>query len=236
MTQPQEEPVKTVIIGGGGFAREVADVIDAMNEIHALNELHRSIEFLGYVVDAEYGQPGMLINDKPILGGFDWLRDHVNEVSAVCAIGAPHLRMTLVERARAIGCSFFNVIHPNAVMGYGINLGTGVVICAGNILTNNIRVGDYVQINLACTIGHGAVLRNYATLAPGAHISGNVTLDEGTYVGTGANVIQKRHIGAWSIVGAGAAIIRDVAPNTTVVGVPGRVIETRQPGEYKASV
>ena len=80
------------------------------------------------------------------------------------------------------------------------------------------------------------MLYDYATLAPGVHISGNVTLDEGAYVGTGANVIEKRRIGAWSIIGAGAAIVRDVPANTTVVGIPGRVIETRQSGEHKAPV
>jgi len=52
----------------------------------------------------------------------------------------------------------------------------------------------------------------------------------GCYVGTGANINGKIHIGEWSIIGAGSTIVKDVPPNTTVVGVPGQVIKTREPG------
>jgi len=105
--------MKAVIIGAGGFAREVADVVDAMSLIPRPDP----IEFLGYIVDAKYGQPGTLVNGKPILGGFDWLQDHAMDISAVCALGAPHLRKLLVERAAATGCRFFNAIHPRCSDG-----------------------------------------------------------------------------------------------------------------------
>ena len=57
-----------------------------------------------------------------------------------------------------------------------------------------------------------------------------MTVGEGAFVGTGATVLEKICIGAWSVVGAGAVITRDVPPNSTVVGVPGRVIKTRGDG------
>jgi acetyltransferase-like isoleucine patch superfamily enzyme len=65
-------------------------------------------------------------------------------------------------------------------------------------------------------------------VAPGAHISGAVHVEEGADVGTGASVIQGITVGAWSVVGAGAAVVRDVEPHTTVVGVPASVIERRE--------
>ena len=87
-----------------------------------------------------------------------------------------------------------------------------------------------MHLNLDCTIGHDVVMADFVTLAPGVHVSGWVTLEEGCYVGTGANIIERNTIGAWSIVGAGSTIIRDVPKNTTVVGTPGNVIKTREDG------
>jgi acetyltransferase-like isoleucine patch superfamily enzyme len=47
-----------------------------------------------------------------------------------------------------------------------------------------------------------------------------VHIGRGAFLGVGANVIPKKRIGNYAIVGAGAVVIRDVPDNTTVVGVP----------------
>ena len=104
------------------------------------------------------------------------------------------------------------------------------MITAGSILTNQIRIGNHVHINLDCTIGHDAILQDFTTLAPGVHVSGNVAFGHGCYVGTGANILEKLHIGEWSIIGAGSTITKDVPANTTVVGLPGIVVKTRESG------
>jgi acetyltransferase-like isoleucine patch superfamily enzyme len=51
-------------------------------------------------------------------------------------------------------------------------------------------------------------------------LSGQVRVALGAHIGTGASVIQGIRIGAWSIVGAGAVVIRDVPAGVTAVGVP----------------
>ena len=52
-------------------------------------------------------------------------------------------------------------------------------------------------------------------------------------MGTGATIIEKIRIGAWSIVGAGSVVIRDVAANVTAVGCPARVVEERPDGWHR---
>jgi sugar O-acyltransferase (sialic acid O-acetyltransferase NeuD family) len=215
---------KIVILGAGGFAREVLDVFDACNEVG------QSYDVLGWVVDREYGSAGTMVNDKPILGDLDWLAKHSSQVLAVCSIAAPELRLDVVGRATQRGIHFCNVIHPNATLTRWVAMGEGVVVTAGCILTNQIVLGNHVHVNLDCTIGHDAILDDFVTLAPGVHVSGKVRLSAGCYVGTGANIIDRIRVGEWSIVGAGSTVIRDVPPNTTVVGVPASVIETREPG------
>ena len=212
-----------VIIGAGGFAREMLDVFDAANE------LKPTYNILGYIVGTEYGVLGTQINDKPILGDFDWFTDHT-DVLAICGVGAPEVRRKMIMRVKEYGIGFCSVIHPKAVTTRWNKIGVGSIITAGCILTNQITVGDHVHLNLDCTVGHDAVLEDFVTIAPGVHISGNVTLKTGAYIGTGANIIEKKTVGMWSVVGAGSTIVSDVPPNVTAVGTPGKVIKTREEG------
>ena len=68
---------------------------------------------------------------------------------------------------------------------------------------------------------------------PGVHLAGDVTLGEGCYVGMGTNIMQRRSIGSWTVIGAGAAVVQDLPANVTAVGVPARVIKIREEGWHE---
>lgn len=212
---------QVVLIGAGGGSRDILDILDACGR-----------DVLGFVVDPQYAVPDRIVNGRPVLGGFDWLSRHVTSVEAICGVGASQHRFQLIQRANALRAAFCSVIHPSAILTRRTDIGEGSCIGAGCVLTNNIRIGNHVQINIGCTISHDTVLDDFVTLSPGVHVAGNVTLQTGCFVGIGVNIIEKKTIGAWSIVGAGSTITQDVPPNTTVVGVPGRVIKTRPEGWY----
>ena len=159
--------------------------------------------------------------------GLEAARRQVPDARVVGGTGNPGLRRQLMEKARTAGFQFGRLIHPETKASSLVTYGEGVVVCAGNILTTNIRIGDHVQINLACTIGHDVVLDDYATLAPGVHVSGCVHLGKRVYVGTGAVIINGTPespltIGDDAVIGAAACVIRPVGAGETVVGVPGR--------------
>jgi sugar O-acyltransferase (sialic acid O-acetyltransferase NeuD family) len=221
---PRAAIERVVIIGAGGHAREVLDIFEAANAAATRYEV------LGWLVDSEHGRPGMLVHERPILGDLSWFRDHAGEALAICAIGAPELRRSVVERARRCGARFGRAVHPAAVLTPRVRLGDGVVIAAGSVLTNAIELGAHAHVNTGCTIAHDAVLGDFATLSPGVHLAGGVVIGEGSWLGTGANLIPRVRVGAWSIVGAGCTVIADVPPDSTVVGVPGRVIAQRAAG------
>jgi len=217
---------KVVIIGAGGFGREVLDVIEACNQID------ERYEPLGFIVDSRFGAPGTMVNDKPILGGFDWLEKHVGEVYVTCAVGASHLRYQLIQRAMKINCHFINLIHPSVIMTRRISMGEGVVITPACVLTNQIQIGNHVHIHSDCTIAHDVHLQDFVTVSPGVHLCGNVKVGTGSYIGTGTATVEKIQIGEWSVIGAGSVITGDIPANTTVVGVPGKVIKENEAGWY----
>ncbi len=219
---------RVVIIGAGGFARETLDVFDAMYQ-----DLDDYFEFVGFI--DEFAEPGTAILHRgKVLGGFDWFStNEAQGVKAVCAVGAPEVKRKLVNKAKALHVEFTNLIHPKTAITDHVAWGEGIIVCAGCVITNNIVIKDHVHLNLNSTVGHDAVLEDYITTAPGVHINGNNVIEEGAYLGTGANLSEKLVVGRWSRVGAGAAVMGHIPPNTTAVGCPAKVVKTREEGWYK---
>jgi sugar O-acyltransferase (sialic acid O-acetyltransferase NeuD family) len=207
------------IYGAGGFAREVAWLVE---QVAAAG---RDTELIAFVVD-DQKQVGQTLNSIPVRS--------LNQLAAECpgagfvaAVGTPGTREQLAQKAVAAGFQPATIIHPRTEMSRFVEIGEGSVVCAGCILTTNIRLGKHVQINLDCTIGHDVVLSDFATLAPGVHVSGNVAIGRGAYIGTGAVIINGSSgaslvLGDGCVVGAGACVTRSVPERTTVVGIPAK--------------
>ena len=146
---------------------------------------------------------------------------------AVIAIGEPGLRRRIAERLESHSIDCPVLIHPKTLQSRdSVVIGAGSIICAGTILTVDIRVGRHVHLNLDCTVGHDAVIQDYVTMSPGVHISGNVTIGAGAFLGTGSCVLENLNIGEGAVVGGAALVNRDVPPNVTVVGVPAGARDT----------
>jgi sugar O-acyltransferase (sialic acid O-acetyltransferase NeuD family) len=182
-------------------------------------------EVVGFIDDNEE-QHSRLLNEVPVMG----LKEaamRFPDAQIVAAVGSPSARETAMTKAEAHGLRAVTLVHERVEKSRWIEIGIGTVICAGNVLTTNIRLGRHVQINLDCTIGHDAILDDYATLAPGVHISGWVHLGKRAYVGTGAVIINGTEkapivIGDDAVIGAGACVTKSVEPGVTVTGVPAR--------------
>ena len=213
-----------VIVGAGGFGREVAWLAEAINEDRP------SYDFLGFLDDSGAAPPeGYAVLDT--LDG--WLARPRGDVQFVCAIGDPYTRHRVVRRLAAAGGRFATLVHPDVERSRWVRIGAGSMVCAGNILTTNITVGEHCLINLDCTIGHDAHVRAFASLMPGVHISGEVDIGDGVYFGTGAAVINNVRLGPWSIIGAGAVVTGDLPGGVVAVGVPAKPLKanTRIPDE-----
>jgi sugar O-acyltransferase (sialic acid O-acetyltransferase NeuD family) len=211
---------RVVIIGAGGQAREVAAIIRHQSQSQC------EIRLLGFVVEPDY-IPGDGAADLPILGDWSWFKGaERGDLAVVCAVGDPALRKRLVDQAISIGLSFSNVISPLAYVSSDAKIGQGVMIFPFAAISTNCFLGDHTIINTGSTISHDTIIDRYGTIAPGVHAAGNVSLGEGCYLGIGSSVKERISIGAWTIIGAGSVVIRDVPDNVTVVGVPAKIIKT----------
>jgi len=144
-------------------------------------------------------------------------------------VGNPGLRQRIALEAESVGLKAAPpLVHPTVELDRAsVSIGDGTVVCPRCTLTTDIEVGRHAQINLHCTVGHDVRLGDYATLAPGVHISGRVIVGSGAYFGTGAVTIDGTRdkplvVGEHAVVGAGAVVTKEVPAAATVVGVPAR--------------
>ena len=101
-------------------------------------------------------------------------------------------------------------IHPGAKIGKGVFIdhGMGVVI------------GETTEIGNRCLLYQGVTLGGTGKESGKRH----PTLAENVVIGAGAKVLGAIQIGANTRIGAGSVVVRDVEENSTVVGIPGRVV------------
>lgn len=205
-----------VIIGAGGFGREVAWLIEDINKVTGEWNL------LGFV-DNDLSLKDTEINGYRVLGDEEWLK--TQEINAVCAIGNPIIKKKVVSSLYNSKVTFPILVHPSVIMSNRVKVDEGTIICAGNIITVNIDIGKHVIINLDCTIGHDANIGDYSTILPSVNVSGHVILEECVNVGTGSAIIQGISVGAKTIIGAGSVVVKDLPSNCTAVGSPAKPIK-----------
>jgi sugar O-acyltransferase (sialic acid O-acetyltransferase NeuD family) len=219
-------PTRIVIVGASGQARELAWYLDE------INALQNSYQLLGFVISDLAARTSRDSGER-ILGDYDWLAAHANEVDALAlGIGTPSARLKVGGELQALfpRLEWPAIVHPSVQYDSGTTtLGLGVMVGAGVVATVNVHIGPFAMLNFGCTVGHEARVGRAAVIHPGANLSGGVVVGDGALVGAGAVVLPYRSIGAGARVGAGAVVTQDVAPGATVVGVPARAVVERPP-------
>ena len=210
---------KIALYGGGGFGREVAWLIQSCSS-------HGSSYEIACFIDDDPSKRGTEINGFVVMD-LEKARRVFPEAYIVCVVGNPQTRQNLIHKASKTGFGFETIVHPGTEKSKWIHIGIGTIICAGNILTTNITIGQHVHINLDCTVGHDVVLGDFTTIAPGVHISGWVHCGKRVYIGTGAVIVNGTEdhpikIGNDVTIGAGACVTKSVMSGTTVVGIPAK--------------
>lgn len=209
---------KLGIFGTSGFAREVGDIADALG-----------YEPIYLAADADelaawaFDQPAILESELETLGSIPF----------AIGIGENRIRERVATRYRD-RLPFPSLIHPTSSFGRGqrakIEAQSGVIVCAGVRFTNNIKVGAFCIFNLNATVGHDCVFEDFANVAPGATISGNVRVATRAWIGTGAAINQganteKLVIGADTTIGSGSVVVKSTDASAVYVGIPAKRIK-----------
>lgn len=202
---------RLLVYGAGGHGKVVWDTLTLCGH-----------EVVGFVDDGRHGE---LTLGVPTVRSIELAPGHD---AVVVAIGNNQVRQAVYRRLHAAGVRIASAIHPSAVISRHASLGPGVVAMANVVVNIGSVVAENVILNTGARIDHDARIEAHAHIAPGTVLAGNVQVGEGAFLGIGCRVIPGRRIGDWATVGAGAVVIRDVAPRSTVVGVPARPLASQE--------
>lgn len=208
-----------IIIGASGFGREIAWLVERINKVEPTWNL------IGFVDDNAEIQ-NTEINGYRVLGTSDDVIKYPDPYY-ICAVGASRTRERIINRVKQINpnIKFGTVIDPSVEVSNLVTIGEGTIICANTIITVNISIGSHVIINLDCTVGHDAILNDFVTLYPSVNVSGMTNIGYCSELGTGMQIIQGKTVGEYSIVGAGAVVVKDIPSRCTAVGSPAKPIK-----------
>jgi sugar O-acyltransferase (sialic acid O-acetyltransferase NeuD family) len=204
-----------LILGAGGFGRETAQAVHDINRAGAVWRL------LGFL-DDDPARHGATIDGTQILGGRDQIRRRPDAAVVVCTVrpGDDASRMRIVGELNLPAERYASILHPTAVVSPSSSIGPGSVLLANVVLTASVRVGAHVAVMPHVTLTHDDVIDDFATLASGVRLGGGVRVQRAAYVGAGALVREHCTIGAFSLIGMGAVVIRDVPERQVWAGVP----------------
>lgn len=209
-----------VVVGAGGFGREVLDIVEALNRAAETNVF----EIMG-VVDANPSAENLCrlsARNVRYLGTEAAWREMGSRALYLVGVGNPAARQEIDKAFTASGLTAATVVHPSATIGSSFTVGQGSVLGGGVQVSTNVTLGRHVHLNSNSTIGHDSVLNDFVSINPSATISGDVRIGPRSLIGAGAVVLQGLCIGADTVVGASACVTRGVGDRSVVKGIPAR--------------
>ena len=199
-----------VIIGAGGHGKVVADIA----------------EKCGYsqIVFQDDDPKEKSCGDYTIVGKSC---DAVRYPSAdfIVTVGDAAVRRRVLTELENAGLRLATLIHPNAAVARGSEIGAGSVIMAGAVVGPGTKIGRGCIINTCASVDHDCVVGDFVHVSVGAHVAGTVTIGDNTWIGAGATVSNNIEISADCMIGAGAVVVKDIREADTYVGVPARKME-----------
>ena len=208
-------PNPLLIVGAGGLAREAAEAARASGDHHVVGFLDENPTL--------WGAP---IGGALVLGGLDRVA-HYPRARLLLGTGRGRSRAALHHRLAAMGVTpdrYTSVIHPRAVVPPSCLVGAGSVLLAGAVLTTDVTVGNHVAVMPNAVLTHDVFVEDYVSVCASVSLGGAVRVRTGTYLGQGCTVREGLTIGAWSMVGMGAAVVREIGDCQLWAGVPARLV------------
>lgn len=191
-----------VIIGAGGIGREVAWIIEEINEVNS------TWNIVGFVDDNSemYGKE---LNGYKVLGGIEVLDKLEAKPYVIVAIANCDVKKNIVARLEG-KYKFATVIYPTVKVSKYIEIGNGTIIYPGVILTVNTKIGNHVIISGNCGIGHDTMIGDCSSVLWGSSFSGYDVIREECFIGVGCKIAQGIDITSGSRVATGSVVTEDI--------------------------
>ncbi len=209
---------KIAIYGAGGFGREVACLINK------INEKSPEWDMIGFFDDGV--EKGVVNEYGVVLGGLQEVNSVTEELALVMAIASPKTVEKIVNNITSSYIDFPNIISPDVIYldKDNVRMGKGNIICSSCFFSCNVDLGDYNILNGFIPVGHDVKIGNFNSIMPNVKISGEVVIGDRNFLGVGSIILQQIKIGNDTIVGANSLILRKTKDGMTYIGSPAKIV------------
>jgi sugar O-acyltransferase (sialic acid O-acetyltransferase NeuD family) len=211
---------RTIIVGGGGFCRELIFFITTTAEAGRIAPVG------GYLDDQGETLDGFDYPEAPWLGTTDDFTPQPGD-GFVLAVGSPKAKRIVHAKLSARGGVFPQLIHPGATIVRTAQLGEGVIFCPGTLSGADTRIGRFVTFNGSSGIGHDSSVGEFTTISSHVDVTGNVTIGTDVLVGSNVSFLPKVKVGDGATVGAGSIVYRSIPAGATVYAPPAKLLKLR---------
>jgi len=169
------------------------------------------------------------IDGIEVVGNIEHLINNINRNTAIFVpIGNNKVREQLLNRLISEGFKTPSFIHKSVTIGSSVQLGTAVYILPNSSIMPLTQIGDYVMVSMGVNIAHHVNIQSGVFVSQGSNIGASIDIKPRAFLGIASTVMTGVEIvGTDSLIGAGSVVIRNVPNGATVVGNPGRVINTK---------
>jgi sugar O-acyltransferase (sialic acid O-acetyltransferase NeuD family) len=204
--------MRVLIIGAGGLGQVAADIM------LQTQKLTHAVEPVGFV-DDDSSLVGWQYLGLSVLGRISALL-HIPHDAVLIALDNNARRCQLYERLVRSGVKFATARHFEAVVASDAAIGQGTIVCAGAVIGPGAVVGANSILASGCCVAHSSRLSDHVYVGSAAYLSGEVAVGEGAMIGADVTILARRRIGAWSRIGTGSVVERDVPDGLAVSGAP----------------
>ena len=176
--------------------------------------------------DDNLGKTKITTGDVPLFNQGDLFQfAKENEIkTAIMAIGDNRVRGVKYNLFKDAGFEMLSIVHPKALIDTEVVYGDNVIIEMGTAIHTHSTIGNNVFLGGDAMIGHHNIIGNHVLVGGNVSFGGAVIVEDYVSIGVGASIKPGVRLGKGCTVGVGAAVVKDVAPGTTVVGVPAKPI------------
>jgi len=208
-----------IIIGAGGHAKVVADLI-----------LLAGGDIVGFV-DKDPQRQGEQLLGFPVLGDDSVIQAYApSDIQLAMGLGAGGedliaallLRQKIFNSLSDQGYLFPCLIHPGATIAREVEIADAAQVVAGCVIEVGSQIDQLAIVNTSAHINHDCKVSKAVHIGPGTTVGGGVEIGQAAYIGLGTSIIHGLSIGEKSIVGAGSVVVNNVKANDKVFGVPAR--------------
>lgn len=206
---------KIIIIGGGGHAKVLIEIVKLSGQYEIIGILDPQLE-----VDINIAGVSVLGNDDLLEGLHK--KGVMNACIAIGSIKDNIRRKILYEKVKQMGFTIPFLIHTQTILSENVKISEGVQVMAGAIIQTGSEVEENTIVNTGSIVEHDCLIDRHVHICPGVVISGGCEISEGAFIGAGATIVQGIKIGENVIVGAGAVVVDDIPDGAKVMGIPAK--------------